>query len=80
LCEEGAFSETELIAYERNWDVIRRENAIRETNIKEGMEKGRAESIEKTVVKSFKKGSSIDFISSITDLSNDEIISILQKH
>jgi predicted transposase/invertase (TIGR01784 family) len=124
LCEEGAFSETELIAYERNWDVIRRENAIRETNIKEGLEKGLeqglekgleqglekgrkegmaegiekgraeglsegiekgreegiAESIEKTVVKSFKKGSSIDFISSITDLSNDEIISILQKH
>jgi predicted transposase/invertase (TIGR01784 family) len=27
LCEEGAFSETELIAYERYWDVIRRENA-----------------------------------------------------
>jgi predicted transposase/invertase (TIGR01784 family) len=120
LCEEGAFSETELMAYEHYWDVIRRENATRETNIKEGLdkglakgmkkgrkegqekglakgmkqglakgreeglvegiEKGREELIEKTVVKSFKNNFSIEAISSITDLSNDEIISILQKH
>lgn len=54
----------------------------------EGMEKGRAEglvegqtkAIEKTVVKSFTGGASIDFISSITDLSEDGVISILQKH
>jgi predicted transposase/invertase (TIGR01784 family) len=45
-----------------------------------GLEEGMAKGLEKTVVRSFKNGSSIDFIASITDLSNDEIISILRKH
>jgi predicted transposase/invertase (TIGR01784 family) len=48
--------------------------------IEKGREEGIAETIEKTVVKSFKNNFSVEGISSITDLSNDEIISILQKH
>jgi predicted transposase/invertase (TIGR01784 family) len=45
-----------------------------------GIIKGRQEEKEQTVVKSFKNGASIDLISSITDLSKEEIVSILQKH
>ncbi|MDR0603459.1 MAG: Rpn family recombination-promoting nuclease/putative transposase, partial [Bacteroidales bacterium] len=40
LCEEGAFTEKELNAYEKYWDIIRRENAMRSTNIRVGEEKG----------------------------------------
>jgi flagellar biosynthesis/type III secretory pathway protein FliH len=100
LCEEGAFSQEELVAYEYYWDIIRTEKSVhddakqegmakgiakgREEGLAEGIEKGReegkAESLEKIVVNSFKNGCSIDFISSIIDLSNDEIMSILQKN
>jgi predicted transposase/invertase (TIGR01784 family) len=54
----------------------------------EGIEIGRTEGIEigekrgkaKTVVNSFKNNLSIEIISSITQLSNDEVVSILKKY
>jgi predicted transposase/invertase (TIGR01784 family) len=46
----------------------------------EGIEIGEKRGIENTVIKSFENGASLDFISSITDLSNDEIEAILKKH
>ncbi|MDR1593350.1 MAG: Rpn family recombination-promoting nuclease/putative transposase, partial [Prevotellaceae bacterium] len=49
-----------------------------------GIEIGERRGIEKereqTVVKSFKNGISIDMISTITNLSNDEVVSILKKY
>jgi predicted transposase/invertase (TIGR01784 family) len=52
--------------------------------IKEGIEigktEGKAEEKENIVVNSFKNSLSIEFISSITQLSNNEVISILKKH
>jgi predicted transposase/invertase (TIGR01784 family) len=96
ICEEGAYSDAEKQAYEKYWDIIRTESAVREVDKAEGIEIGKAEGIEigktegieigKTkakeniVVKSFKNGASIDFISSITELSNNEVISILKQH
>jgi predicted transposase/invertase (TIGR01784 family) len=124
LCEEGAFTEAERYAYDKYWDILRTESAVRETDIKEGIgrgmkigreegikegikkgkkegkkegikegikkgkkegikegrEKERKEGRENTVVKSFKNGASLEFISSITDLSIEEITSILQKN
>ncbi|MDR1583238.1 MAG: hypothetical protein LBS55_08285, partial [Prevotellaceae bacterium] len=46
----------------------------------EGIEIGEKRGIEKTVINSFKNGLSLEIISSITQLSNDEVISILKKH
>ncbi|MDR0603458.1 MAG: Rpn family recombination-promoting nuclease/putative transposase [Bacteroidales bacterium] len=112
LCEEGAFTEKELDAYERYWDIICRENAMRSTNIrigeeigfeiglkkgekiglekglekgkkigrKEGMEIGRKEEQETFVIKSFNNGLSFEIISSITALTEKEIIAILKKN
>jgi predicted transposase/invertase (TIGR01784 family) len=48
----------------------------REEGLSEGIEKGR----EKIVLKSFQNGFSYENISLITELSVDEVISILQKH
>jgi flagellar biosynthesis/type III secretory pathway protein FliH len=56
----------------------------REKGLAEGMKKGReeglAEGMEKVVIKSFKNSVSLENISALTELSIDEIISILQKH
>jgi hypothetical protein len=53
---------------------------MRDTKIKEGIVIGKKKGLAiQTVVKSFKNGASIDFISAITDLSKEEITSILQK-
>ncbi|MDR1593545.1 MAG: Rpn family recombination-promoting nuclease/putative transposase [Prevotellaceae bacterium] len=46
----------------------------------EGIEIGEKLGIEHTVVKGFKNGVSLDIISTITGLSNDEINTILKKH
>jgi predicted transposase/invertase (TIGR01784 family) len=46
----------------------------------EGIELGKAEKEESLVVRSFKKGLSFETISAITELSQEEIISILKKH
>jgi predicted transposase/invertase (TIGR01784 family) len=88
ICEEGAFTEVELAAYDRYWDVIRREKSIRSTDKKEGEEiglkKGLEEGIEKTkeniVLNCFKNNATLEFISSITTLTQEEIIAMLKKN
>jgi predicted transposase/invertase (TIGR01784 family) len=96
LCEEGALTPAELYEYDKYWDIVRTEkSALKDATTKgeekghkkglvEGLEKGRkeglAEGIEKIVVNSFKNNLSIEVISLATQLSQNEIISILQKH
>jgi flagellar biosynthesis/type III secretory pathway protein FliH len=43
MCEEGAFTEAELFAYEKCWDVIYTERALLAASQAEGEAKGRAE-------------------------------------
>jgi predicted transposase/invertase (TIGR01784 family) len=83
MCREGVFTTAELAAYDRHWDIIRRERSIIKDGFKKGESKGEAKgerrAKEDVVVKSFKNDFSIEIISSITDLSKSEIISILKK-
>jgi predicted transposase/invertase (TIGR01784 family) len=96
LCEEGAYSDQDKFAYERYWDVIRKERSALSDSLAEGVRIGKAEGIEigksegieigkseekeNTVLKGFKNGVSLDIISYMTDLSNEEVVSILKKH
>jgi predicted transposase/invertase (TIGR01784 family) len=92
ICEIGAFTDAELYVYEHYWDVVRTEKSVRSASIREGKEQGlkegreeglaegRVKEKEAIVVKSFENNLSIEIISSITNLSKDEITSILQKH
>ncbi|MDR0604316.1 MAG: Rpn family recombination-promoting nuclease/putative transposase [Bacteroidales bacterium] len=92
LCEEGAFTEAERHAYDKYWDVVRVERTIIRDGIQKGIDEGRKEGIdigrkegiekekENTVIKSYKNGASLEFISSITDLSIEKITSILQRN
>ena len=58
LCEESAFTPEELTAYDKYWDIIRTEIAVRESALQKGraegeatgLQKGRAEEREKTAV------------------------------
>ena len=47
LCEEGAFTEGELEAYDKYWDIVRTEKSVKESALRkgraEGEAKGRAE-------------------------------------
>jgi predicted transposase YdaD len=43
MCEEGAFTEAELFAYEKCWDVIYTERALLAASLAEGEAKGREE-------------------------------------
>jgi predicted transposase/invertase (TIGR01784 family) len=96
LCEEGAFTEKERLVYEQYWDGIRKAkseitDAWNDGNAKgekrgieigktEGIEIGKVEEKENIVVKGFENGVSLDIISSMTGLSNDEVNAILKKH
>ena len=71
LCEESAFSPEELAAYERNWDIIRTEIAVRESirlkseaiGLKKGetigLKKGEAIGLEKGEAIGLEKGETI---------------------
>ncbi|MDR2836721.1 MAG: hypothetical protein LBV69_11130, partial [Bacteroidales bacterium] len=95
-CEKGAFSDEELAKYDYYWDSISTEKAFLSTSYAdgkaEGITVGKAEGIavgkaegerEKTikiVLNSYKSNFSIENISTITELSSEQIIIILKEH
>jgi flagellar biosynthesis/type III secretory pathway protein FliH len=56
LCEEGAFTDEERASYEKSWDIIRTENAVRYTERKEGMEEGMEKGMKKGLAEGMEKG------------------------
>jgi len=59
LCETGAFTPEELAAYDKYWDIIRTEIAVREGSRREGKEEGLAEGLEKGEAIGLEKGEAI---------------------
>jgi predicted transposase/invertase (TIGR01784 family) len=56
MCEEGAFTEAELFAYDRYWDTIRVENTLIFGGKIEGREEGRIEGREEGLAEGLAKG------------------------
>ena len=56
ICEEGAFSDSELAAYDAYWDVVRTEIGLIETSLREGLEKGRKEGLKEGLKEGVEKG------------------------
>jgi predicted transposase/invertase (TIGR01784 family) len=73
LCEESAFTPSELAAYDKYWDIVRTEISVRES----ARMKGKTEGIEEVVVNSHRAGLSAETISTITGLSHPQISKIL---
>ena len=88
LCEESAFTEEELAAYNGYWDVVRTEKALMEKRREEGIEEGRKEGIEegmekgteKVVLNCHKAKMPIETISLVTNLTPEQITEILKRH
>jgi predicted transposase/invertase (TIGR01784 family) len=93
MCEEGAYTDAELAAYDEYWDVIRIENGLiaeitdgeakgraegRAEGLIEGEAKGRAESLVDVVLNGKRNGFSTEQIQRITGLSEERIIEILR--
>jgi predicted transposase/invertase (TIGR01784 family) len=91
LCEEGAFTEGELAAYEKYWDIVRTENAVIATERAEGKAEGKAEGLAEglgkgkmeekieVIVESHAIGLPVETIATITRLSPGEVIAVLQR-
>ena len=67
--EESAFSENQLLGYEKFWDMISTQKMQISSSRREGVEEG----IKKTARGMKEAGISLDLIAKITGLSNDEI-------
>ncbi|MBX9830875.1 Rpn family recombination-promoting nuclease/putative transposase [Candidatus Babeliales bacterium] len=72
VLEQGSMSQEELTAYDRFIDARRVAESVKETNIKEGMQKGREETQCDMVLKMLSK-LSIDQVADITGLSIDAV-------
>jgi predicted transposase YdaD len=95
MCEEGAFTEAELFAYEKCWDVIYTERAFLAASLAEGEArgraegreegravgeaKGRAESLTGVVHNCKRNGFSLEQIQMITGFERDKIQEILRS-
>ena len=81
ICELAAFTPAELAAYDRYWDVVRREkSAIKDALIKGeaiGLEKGKAEKIKQVVLNSHRAGIPVETIAVITGLPVEQVNKIL---
>ena len=96
LCEEAGFEPAELAAYEKYWDIISTETTLFNSGLRKGRVEGREEGEaiglkkgeaigmekekEKSVINAYKKGHSINLISSFTDLTPEQITEILKKN
>ncbi|MDR0668294.1 MAG: Rpn family recombination-promoting nuclease/putative transposase [Prevotellaceae bacterium] len=84
ICEESAFTKTELAVYDHYWDHIRTEKGLMDCAKAEGLAKGhaegRAETLETIVLGSQRAGLSLAQIQAITSLNIDQIQAILRKH
>ena len=87
ILEESGYSRRELDVYDKYWDAVRVEKAIKSDSEnkgrKEGKKEGKAEGIEETigkvVIKMNDKGYSFEEISEVTGLSLENIRNLLQK-
>ncbi|MDR0749962.1 MAG: Rpn family recombination-promoting nuclease/putative transposase [Tannerellaceae bacterium] len=87
LCEEGAYTEAQLNAYEKYWDIIRVEHALASGSKADGVEEGKAigreegrkEERSKIAVNCRRNGFSVEQIQAITGLSGEEVREILRQ-
>ncbi len=79
ILEESGYSRSELDVYDKYWDAVRVEKAIKSDSEKKGRKEGIEETIGKVVIKMNDKGYSFEEISEVTGLSLESIRNLLQK-
>jgi predicted transposase/invertase (TIGR01784 family) len=76
LLQESAYSQSELLAYDKYWDSISIERSL----LADSFIEGKAEGIELMIVNGYNAGGTIEFLSAMAQISDDEVKNILQKH
>jgi predicted transposase/invertase (TIGR01784 family) len=76
ILEKSAYSEAQLIAYDRFWDAVYRERVFYDDGFKKGEAKGIEEANRENARKMKAKGLDVAMIADITGLTEDEINSL----
>ena len=81
VVEESAYTPEQLLGYDKFWDIIRTENTLYSSGVRQGLEKGMEQGLEKgrkdekianaRKMKSY--GLALEMISDITGLTIDEV-------
>ena len=84
LCEAGAFTEAELAAYEKYWDIVRTEaSALHDARV-EGLTQGRAEGEHKKAVavalQAIQMGLTVEDASKLSGLTVEQIQTIINPN
>jgi predicted transposase/invertase (TIGR01784 family) len=96
LLKESAYSQSELLAYDKYWDIISIERSMLADSFREGFKigkdlgkaelksegkiEGKIEGIELMVVNGYNAGGTIEFLSVMAQTSVDEVKNMLKKH
>jgi len=83
LCQEAAFTPEELALYDAYWDAVRVEKTIRNSSLREGLEKGEAigetKKTKEVVINSHREGISVETIATITNLTVKQVLKIIEE-
>jgi len=76
LLQESAYTKSELAAYDKYWDSI----SVERTLVAASFFEGKTEGIELMIVNGYKAGGTLDFLSKMAQVSEEEVTRILKKH
>ena len=80
LLQESAYSRSEMLAYDKYWDSISIERSLLADSYIEGKQAGKVEGIELMIVNGFIAGITIDFLSTMAQISPEKVQEILRNH
>jgi len=76
LLQESAYTKSELAAYDKYLDSI----SVERTLVAASFFEGKTEGIELMIVNGYKAGGTLDFLSKMAQVSEEEVTRILKKH
>jgi hypothetical protein len=76
LLQESAYTKSEMAAYDKYWDSI----SVERTLLSDSYVEGKMEGIGLMIVNGFKAGISIEILSVMAQISNEEVEVILRNH
>jgi hypothetical protein len=78
LLQESAYSKSEMATYDKYWNSISVERTLLGDSYAEGKIDGKIEEMEFMVINGFKAGGSIEFLSSMAQISAERVTEILR--
>jgi hypothetical protein len=78
LLQESAYSKSEMATYDKYWNSISVERTLLGDSYAEGKIEGKIEEMEFMVINGFKAGGSIEFLSSMAQISAERVTEILR--